>query len=69
MAADREEAGLANHSTISRSSIMVRKAGVRDPGYCMAHSPHTGDKERQGGGVASYVVLYLSGVLGLAILE
>jgi hypothetical protein len=57
---------MANHSTISRSSVKARKAGARDVGNCMVHSPRR--RWRQPG-EASRAVLYLSGALGLAIVE
>jgi hypothetical protein len=58
---DGREAGLADRSTISRSSVKARKAGARDVGDCMAHSPRRGDGEGQGG--------LFSGVLGLGMME
>lgn len=40
---------MADHSTISRSSMKARKARARDVGDCMTHNPQRGDGEGQGG--------------------
>jgi hypothetical protein len=57
----------ADHSTISRSSVKAWKAGVRDVGDCIVHSPQRGDGEGRGGSMRSTVSF--SGALGLAVME
>jgi len=64
---DGREAGLADHSTISRLSVKPRRAEVQDVGDCMAHSPRRGDREGQGGFMRSTVSF--SGALRLATME
>jgi hypothetical protein len=66
---------LADHSTISRLSVKVRKARARDVGDCMTHSPVRRKEkakrgEGEGGGgcfMSSRLYFWCAG--GLALME
>jgi len=59
---------LADHSTISRSSVKARKAGAGDVGDCMAHSAQRRkEKAKQGRGCFMRSLVSISGALGACI--